>query len=89
MEREPQINIDASEQVNRPELVPYINRILNAIEHPEAFITDESNLYDFGDFSDIKERKLINVVRNNFGLTVEIDEPFWKIAERIRENNQK
>lgn len=88
MEEQPHIEIGSQEQVDRPELTPYIDRILRAIEHPEALITDETSLYDFGNFSDITERKLVQQLRHNIGITVDVHEPFWKIAAKLRDHEQ-
>lgn len=87
MEEKPDIKM-TQEEVSRPELKPYLERILTAIGHPEALITDESSIYDFGCFSDLMERQLIVDLRKHIGLTVGVHDTFWKIAERLRAHEQ-
>lgn len=70
-------------------LQPYIDEILEAIGYPEALVTDESSVYDFGCFSDTLEHQLIQKIRGAFGLTVGAHEPFVVVAEKIRASRCK
>lgn len=70
----------------------YIDMVLEALGHEEAFVTDESQLYDFFDMFDGSEKseKLLDDLRANLG--VEIYDDFEKIvdiAQRLKEKCER
>jgi len=67
------------------ELDSFVNRILDAIGYPDAYISDETTLYDFGCFSDLTEHQLIKKIRGRFDITVKIKDAIHAIAQKIKE----
>ena len=72
------------EKIDSSELEPYVSSILEALEHAEAFVTDESTISDFCSFSDLIEQKYIRKIRHRFGITVTPQNTIVSIAERLR-----
>jgi len=71
------------------ELEPYMDKVLNALGHPEALVTDESMVTDFLDIFD-KDSRVKQIKKTQKKIKVDIfpGDYIWEVAERIK-NEQK
>jgi hypothetical protein len=53
-----------------------IMKVLEAVEHPEAFVTDLSTIYDFDIDPTIVSRRL--------GFKVKENDYIWKVAKKVK-----
>lgn len=72
------------------ELQSWVNQVLNAAGHPEAYITDESLISDFVSiFAKRDEReKRAKYISNKLGVSVKLRDYIIKIAERLRDKER-
>ena len=56
----------------------YIDIVLDALGHPEAYVTDESTIWDF-----MLTKKTIADMKLKFKVPVSNKDYIWKIAERL------
>lgn len=73
------------DKVDSPELAPYVAKILKAVGHPEAYVTDESSIWDFLDVFDSKAKKNKTVEKIAAKLKVKIlsGDYLWEIAKKM------
>ena len=86
------MNFEMSSVDKVSELEVYIDMVLEALGHEEAFVTNESQLYDFFDIFDGSEKneKSLDDLRGKLG--VEIYDDFEKIvdiAQRLKEKCER
>ena len=63
----------------------YVAKILKALGHPEALVTDESMVSDFLDIFDAKERiKQSNKVKKIVKVDIFPGDYIWEVAERMK-----
>ncbi len=66
-------------------LAPYINKVIKAIGHPEALVTDESLVWDFLNVFDTKEKsKQLKRLNIKMGFKVNEDDFVWQVAEKLK-----
>jgi len=67
------------------ELQPYVDKVLKALGHTEALVTDESLVSDFLDIFD-KERRVKQAAKAKKKLGVDLfpGDYLWEVAERIK-----
>lgn len=61
-------------------LEPYVEQVLNALDHPEALVTDLSTIGDFG--LDDDER---SAASDRLGVALSDDEHVYEVARRLRD----
>jgi len=83
------MKFESAAQDNVGKLQPYVDRILEALGHPEAFVTDESIVGDFINVFSSKEERYVVVAQlsSKLGLVIETKDYIYKIAERLRDAN--
>lgn len=79
----PEIKFNSKEEVD--ELDSFIDRILDAMGHPTAYINNETTLYDFGSFNDLTEYRFVKKIRMEFDITVNIQDTIVSIAQKIKD----
>lgn len=64
---------------------PYVEQVLAAVGHPEAFVTDESTLGDFMSACDAEEKhQWLQRVAKLLDLgSVSPSEHIWQVAKRV------
>lgn len=89
------MNIVIAEQDATDQFEPQVQRILVALGHPEALVTDLSQVYDFlpwtcAEFSademaqaQQEETKLLNALALVMGRAVKPDEYLWKLGREL------
>lgn len=92
------IEFASQDKIN--ELCPYVQRVLEALGHPEAWVSDESTVGDFlewertGEFDEdgieltkpANEEEVLAKLRARLGLDdLEADDYIWEIARRLKE----
>ena len=66
-------------------LAPYINKVLKAMGHPEALVTDESMVWDFLNVFDSREKnKQLKRFNTKMGFKVSADDFVWQVAEKLK-----
>lgn len=60
-----------------------VNRILAALGHPEALVTDLSQVFDFGD-----DEEAAADLNELMGRAVGLGEHIWKLAAELAENSK-
>ena len=83
------MKFESAAQDNIDKLQPYVDRILEALGHPEAFVTDESIVGDFINVFSTKEERYVVAAQlsSKLGLVIETKDYIYKIAERLRDAN--
>ena len=83
------MKFESAAQDNVDKLQPYVDRILEALGHPEAFVTDESIVGDFINVFSSKEERYVVAAQlsSKLGLVIETKDYIYKIAERLRDAN--
>jgi hypothetical protein len=77
--------IELASQDKIIELEPYINKVLRALGHSEALVTDESLISDFLNIFDQKERdKQLKKLIKKLKLKIDDGDYVWKVAEQIK-----
>lgn len=79
------IRLTPQKTVNRPDLKPYIDKILKAIGVKNAWISDKSS---FGDFAFLEEDDLATI-RVELGVYVEWTSLLGETAETMKENENE
>jgi hypothetical protein len=82
------MKIESAETDKVSEVEDIIERILDVVGHPEAYVTDESMISDFFDIGLDKKGKAkeIERVRKCLGVDVSIDDYLFEIALRMKES---
>lgn len=70
------------------ELQEYVDKILEAIGHPEALVTDESKIFDFV-FSEDDESSRLVTIALNLGVPVAKSDYLIDIAKRMRDKDER
>jgi len=78
------IRLTPQKTVNKPELKPYVDKILKAIGVKNAWISDKSS---FGDFAFLEEEDL-GRMSEELGVYIEWTSLLGETAERMQENEQ-
>lgn len=83
------MKIESAPKYKIEELQPYVDRVLEALGHPEAFVTDESIIGDFINVFSSKEERYIlaSQLSAKLGLVIETKDYIYKIAERLRDSD--
>ena len=77
--------IELASQNKIDKLQPYIDKVLKALGHPEALVTDESMVCDFLDIFDKDERvKQVKKAHKKIGVNIFPGDYIWEVAERIK-----
>jgi hypothetical protein len=77
--------IELAEQDKIDKLQPYIDKVLNALGHPEALATDESMVCDFLDIFDKDERvKQVKKAHKKIKVNIFPGDYIWEVAKRIK-----
>lgn len=79
-------DVATSDRVESPQLEARIARVLEAIEHPEALVTDESMMWDFAPFGaqPAEGKSWLDEVRTKLGLDeLSMRDYIWQVAERL------
>ena len=73
------------DNVSSKEMAPFISRILDAVGHREAFVSDESSIYDFLDVFDskAKKEKTCKRISKKLGVEVGMLDYFTEVAARM------
>lgn len=79
------IRLTSQKTVNKPELKPYVDKILKAIGVKTAWISDKSS---FGDFAFLEEEDL-GRMSEELGVYVEWESLLGETAERMQENESR
>lgn len=83
-----EIKIEYAKSSRRETLRPWVAKVLAALEHPEAFVTDESSIGDFFSFPYEKEDlDKIGEVSKSLGVPVAMKDYVVDVANRIRTGN--
>jgi uncharacterized protein YoaH (UPF0181 family) len=61
-----------------------VNRILAALGHPEALVTDLSQVFDFGD-----DEEAADDLAELMGRSVNAGEYIWKLAQELSEKSKE
>lgn len=61
----------------------YVNIVLEAVGHPEAYVTDESSIWDFHPMKKGQEDWL-KKVSEKLGFEVTTKDYLWEVAEQVR-----
>ncbi|HIA54289.1 MAG TPA: hypothetical protein EYN91_19740 [Candidatus Melainabacteria bacterium] len=61
-----------------------VNRILVALGHPEALVTDLSQVFDFGD-----DEEAADDLAELMGRSVNAGEHIWKLAQELSEKSKE
>lgn len=61
-----------------------VNRILAALGHPEALVTDLSQVFDFGD-----DEEAADDLAELMGRSVNAGEHIWKLAQELSEKSKE
>ena len=88
------------EKVSTEALAPYVDEVLSAVGHPEAWISDLSSVGDFAPFDEDKDEKgnpvlfrgpatesWLIAVNDKLGFEVEMDDRIYKLAEKLKEQD--
>jgi len=77
---------ELASQTNVNELQPYIDRVLKALGHSEALVTDESVVWDMLEvFSDEKNmQKQLDKAHKILGVNINSNDLIITVAERLR-----
>ena len=65
-------------------LRPWVTKVLEAIGHPEAFITDESTIRDFFIFDSDNFDDRLAAIGKKLGTSVKLKDRVMDVANRIR-----
>ena len=78
---------ELADDCNISALKPYVLRVLEAVGHPEALVTDESSVYDFFDTFDSKKKKMRSVLglSKKLGIDVSDDDLIWEVARNLKD----
>jgi hypothetical protein len=68
-------------------LQPYIDLILGALGHPEAYVTDESTIWDFMPLEEDKDQRLFEI-SGLLGLDVTTKDYLVDIARKLKDREQ-
>jgi hypothetical protein len=81
-EHAPQDRVDALE--------PYIEKVLEALGHPEAFVTDESHISDFKDHFAPKEEQetWLPNLSEKLGLSIGLRDPIVDVALQLKRKGE-
>lgn len=78
------MNIELADQDEVAQYQDVIDEILQAVDHSEALVTDESQLSDFNAIMDEEgDQELIDLIYNRFGIEVEVTDRLVDIARRV------
>lgn len=78
------MNIELADQDEVAQYQDVIDEILQAVDHSEALVTDESQLSDFNVIMDEEgDQELIDLIYNRFGIEVEVTDRLVDIARRV------
>ena len=82
------IILTAQDKVKEMEL--YVNKVLDALDHPEALVTDESQIYHFLCFFDEQEKKSeLRMAEEFLGLKLNESDLVVDVAERLRQGENE
>ena len=72
------------------EMGEYVQKVLVALGHPEALVTDESYVTDFLDIfdADLREKQL-KKLEKKLKMKITKNDHVWEIAERIKNASNK
>ena len=75
------IKIEYAKSTRTERIRPWISKVLEAVGHPEAFVTDESKIGDF--FSSDEAEKAVEIAKK-LGVSVAMRDHVVDVANRIR-----
>ena len=79
--------IELASQDEVSQLEPYIEKVLEALGHPEALVTDESWILDFLCIVDEKEAALeLKEACEKLGFSFDKSDSIVDVAKRVKEN---
>ena len=68
----------------------YVMKVLEALGHPEALVTDESEVYDFMlGMDEKKEKKWLSALGKRLGVEVQGNDYIWEVAKKIQESEKE
>lgn len=77
--------IELARQEESKKLEKYVNRVLKALGHPEALITDESMVWDMiGTFGEDMQKEL-DKARKKLKININSNELIINVAKRLRD----
>lgn len=76
-----EIKIEYAKSTRREILRPWVTRVLEAIGHPEAFVTDESKI---GDFYNSWDTDKISELGKKLGVSVSMRDYVVNVANKLR-----
>lgn len=78
-----------AKKVNSKKLAPYVDKILETIGFPEAFVTDESMLADFCNFGTTTPsvKRWEKRISKKLNIDVTSEEYIWELAEKLNKKS--
>jgi hypothetical protein len=70
------------------QLAEWVEIVLEAVGHPEAFVSDGSSIWDFHPLKEGQEEWL-KEVSDKLGFPVSTKDYIWEVAEQVRANQWK
>lgn len=75
--------IELASQCKIDQLLEYVDIVLEALGHPEALVTDESEIWDFHP-SKNGQAEWLKEISEKLGIDVTIRDYIWEVAEHVR-----
>lgn len=71
-------------------LKPWIRPVLIAVGHPEAFVTDDSSMYDFFGIgsSKAKQKVIESQISKKLGFSISVDDKIIDVAAQIKQRQK-
>jgi len=71
-------------------LSKYVDKVLEILKHPEAFVSDRSTIWDFSPvFSDNKQKqKWLSEMSEKFQMPISTKDYIWEIAENLKNRDK-
>jgi len=77
-----EIKIEYAKRTRTETLRPWISKVLEAVGHPEAFVTDKSTVSDFFSMDDRAGKA--EEISKKLGVTLKLSDYIIDVANRIR-----